>query len=109
VKTCGDKHSCCATPNVHTATPLSMLSGDVPCSQSQRTHSPTAISWRTMELFSKLFDTHFFYTIFIGMLHYPCKSIHIYITISFYIYIYLYIFIHVCMYLYIYLHICMYI
>jgi hypothetical protein len=27
-----DKHSYCATPSVHTATPLGMLSGDVPCS-----------------------------------------------------------------------------
>jgi hypothetical protein len=48
----GDKHSCCATPNVHTATPLGMLSGDVPCSQAQRTHSCTAIGWRSMELVS---------------------------------------------------------
>jgi hypothetical protein len=52
----GEKHSCCATPNVHTATRLSMLSGDVPCSQTQRTHSRTAIGWRSMELVSKLFD-----------------------------------------------------
>jgi len=37
VKTRGDKHSCCATPSVHTATPLGMLSGDVPCSQAQHT------------------------------------------------------------------------
>ena len=35
--TCGDKHWCCAIPNVHTATPLGILSGDVPCSQAQRT------------------------------------------------------------------------
>jgi len=53
----GDKHSCCATPNVHTATPLGILSGDVTCSQAQRTHSCTAIGWRSMELVSKLFDT----------------------------------------------------
>ena len=45
-----DKHSYCATPNVHTATPLGMLSGDIPCSQAQRTHSRTAIGWRSMEL-----------------------------------------------------------
>ena len=57
VKTRGDKHSCCATPNVHTATPLGMHSGDVPCSQAQCTHSHTAIGWRSMELVSKLFDT----------------------------------------------------
>jgi len=53
-ETRGDKHSCCATPNVHTASPLGMLSGDVPCSQAQRTHSHTAIGWRSMELVSKL-------------------------------------------------------
>jgi len=53
----GDKHSCCATPNVHTATPLGILSGNVPCSQVQRTHSHTAIGWCSMELVSKLFDT----------------------------------------------------
>ena len=53
----GDKHSCCATPIIHTATPLGILSGDVPCSQAQRTHSRTAIGWRSMELVSKLFDT----------------------------------------------------
>jgi len=53
----GDKHSCCATPSVHTVMPLGMLSGDVPCSQAQRTHSRTAIGWRSMELVSKLFDT----------------------------------------------------
>ena len=53
----GDKHSCCATPNVHAATPLGMLSGDVPCSQARRTHSCTAIGWRSMEQVSKLFDT----------------------------------------------------
>jgi hypothetical protein len=29
-----DKHSCCATPNVHTTTPLGTLSGDFPCSQA---------------------------------------------------------------------------
>jgi hypothetical protein len=52
----GDKHWCCATPNVHTATPLDILSGDVPCSQAQRTHSRTAIGWRSMEIVSKLFD-----------------------------------------------------
>jgi hypothetical protein len=51
------KHSCCATPIVHTATPLGMLSGDVPCSQAQRSHSRTAIGWRSMELVLKLFDT----------------------------------------------------
>ena len=34
-----------------------MLSGDVPCSQAQRTHSCTAIGWLSMELVSKLFDT----------------------------------------------------
>jgi len=55
--TCGDKHSCCATPNVHTVTPLGILSGDVPCSQAQRTHSRTAIGWCSMELVTKLFDT----------------------------------------------------
>jgi len=53
----GDKNSCCATPNVHTATPLGILSGDLPCSQAQRTHSHTAIGWRSVELVSKLFDT----------------------------------------------------
>ena len=53
----GDKHSCCATPNAHTATPLGILSGDVPCSQAHCTHSRTAISWQSMELVSKLFDT----------------------------------------------------
>jgi len=53
----GDKHSCCATHNVHTATPLGMLSGDVPCFQAQRTHSLIAIGWRSVELVSKLFDT----------------------------------------------------
>jgi hypothetical protein len=53
----GDKHSCCATLYVHTATPLGMLSGNVPCSQAQRTHSRTAIGWRSMELVLKLFDT----------------------------------------------------
>jgi len=53
----GDKHSCCATPNVHTATPLGILNGDVPCSQAQRAHSRTAIGWRSVELVSKLFDT----------------------------------------------------
>ena len=53
----GDKHSCCATPNVHTATPLGVLSSDLPCSQTQRTRSSTAIGWRSMELVSKLFDT----------------------------------------------------
>jgi len=58
MKTRGDKHSCCATPNVHTATPLGMLSGDIPCSQALRTHSHTAIGWRSMELVSKLLDTH---------------------------------------------------
>jgi hypothetical protein len=57
VKTRGDKHSCCATPNVQIATPLGMLSGDVPCSQVQHAHSRTAIGWRSMELVSKLFDT----------------------------------------------------
>jgi hypothetical protein len=57
IETHGDKHSCCATPNVHTVTPLGMLSGDVSCSQAQRTHSHTAIGWRSMELVSKLFDT----------------------------------------------------
>jgi hypothetical protein len=36
---------------------IGMLSGDVPCSQAQRTHSRTAIGWRSMELVSKLFDT----------------------------------------------------
>jgi len=34
-----------------------MLSGNVPCSQAQRTHSRTAIGWRSTELVSKLFDT----------------------------------------------------
>jgi hypothetical protein len=34
-----------------------MLSGDVPCSQEQLTHSCTAMGWRSMELVSKLFDT----------------------------------------------------
>jgi len=52
----GDKHSRCKTPNIHTATPLGILSGDVPCSQAQRTDSRTAIGWRSMELVSKLFD-----------------------------------------------------
>jgi len=55
--TCGDKHSYCATPNVHTATPLSTLSGDIPCSQAQSTHSRAAIGWWSMELVLKLFDT----------------------------------------------------
>ena len=50
-------HSFCATPNVHTAKPLGILSGDVHCSQAQPTHSHTAISWRSMELVSKLFYT----------------------------------------------------
>jgi len=61
----GDKHSCCATPNIHTATPLGILSGDVPCSQAQRTHSRTAIGWRFMALVSKRFDTP---------THTPCLS-----------------------------------
>jgi len=52
----GNKHSCCATPNLHT-TPLGTLSGEVPCSQTQCTYSHTAISWRFVELVSKLFDT----------------------------------------------------
>jgi hypothetical protein len=55
--TCGDKHWCCTTPNVHTAMPLGILSGDIPCSQPQRTHSRTAIGWCSMEPASKLFDT----------------------------------------------------
>jgi hypothetical protein len=53
----GDKHLCCATPNVHTGTPLSILSGVIPCSQAQRTHSHIAISWRSMELVLELSDT----------------------------------------------------
>jgi len=53
----GEKHSCCATPIVHTATPLSILFGDVPCSQARRTYSCTAIGWRSMKLVSKHFDT----------------------------------------------------
>jgi hypothetical protein len=53
----GDKHWCGATPSVHKATPLGILSSDIPCSQAQRTHSRTAIGWRSMELVSKLFDT----------------------------------------------------
>jgi hypothetical protein len=32
-------------------------SGDVPCSQAQRTHSRSAIRWRTVELVWELFDT----------------------------------------------------
>jgi hypothetical protein len=50
-------HSCYATPNVHTETPLSILSGDIPCYQAQRMHSRTAIGWHSMELVSKHFDT----------------------------------------------------
>jgi hypothetical protein len=53
----GDKHSCCATPIVHTATPLGTLSGDVPCSEAQRTHSRSTIRWRSVELDWELFDT----------------------------------------------------
>ena len=53
----GDKHWCCTTPNVRTATPLGILSGDVPCSKVQCRHSRTAIGWRSMELVSKRFDT----------------------------------------------------
>jgi hypothetical protein len=53
----GDKHLCCATPNVNTATPLGILSGDFPCSQVQHTHTRTAIGWQSVELVSKLFDT----------------------------------------------------
>ena len=26
----GDKHSCCATPNIHKATPRGILIGDIP-------------------------------------------------------------------------------
>jgi len=40
-----------------TATPLGILSGDVPCSQEQRMHLRTAIGWRSMELVSERFDT----------------------------------------------------
>jgi hypothetical protein len=66
----GDKHSCCATPNVHTATPLGILSGDIPCSQAQRTHSCTAIGWHSMELVSKIFytSTHIHRSCFIAFL-----------------------------------------
>jgi len=60
-----DKHAYCATPIVHTATPLGMLSGYVPCSQAQRTHSSTAIGWRSMDLASKRFDTPLFIYIYI--------------------------------------------
>ena len=52
----GEKHSRCATPNVHIATSHGILSGDVACSQAQRTYSRTAIGWRSMELVSKFFD-----------------------------------------------------
>ena len=41
-------------------TPLSILNGDVPCSQAQRTHSRTAIGWQSMELVSNLFDTRMY-------------------------------------------------
>jgi hypothetical protein len=46
-ETHGDKYLRCATPSVHTATPLGMLSGDVPCSQAQRTHSRTGTTLQT--------------------------------------------------------------
>jgi hypothetical protein len=32
----GDKNSCCATPNVHTAKPIGTMSGDIASSQSQQ-------------------------------------------------------------------------
>jgi hypothetical protein len=38
-------------------TPLGILSGNIPYSQAQCTHSRTAISWRSTEIVSKLFDT----------------------------------------------------
>ena len=51
----GDKHSCCATPNIHTATPRGVLSGDVPRSQAHRMHSRTATGSPSMEIVSRNF------------------------------------------------------
>jgi hypothetical protein len=50
-------NTCCATPNVHTVTPLGTMSGEVPCSQAQCTHSRSAIRWRSVELVWELSDT----------------------------------------------------
>ena len=70
----GDKHSCCETPNVHTATPLGTLSGDVPCSQAQRTHSCSAIRWRSVELVWELFDTPTYKTTILPVVLYWHKT-----------------------------------
>ena len=37
--------------------PLGILSGDVPCSQAQRTHARNAIGWRSVQPVWELFDT----------------------------------------------------
>jgi hypothetical protein len=50
----GDKHW---TSNVHTATPLGIMSGDVPCSLPQCMYSCTAIGWWSTETVLELFDT----------------------------------------------------
>jgi hypothetical protein len=54
----GDQYGRCVNFNVYKATPLGILSGDVPCSLSQRPHSCTAIGWCSTEPVLELFDTH---------------------------------------------------
>jgi hypothetical protein len=46
-----------------TLTPLGILSGNIPCSQAQRTHSCTAISWCSVELSLKTFWYTYIHTV----------------------------------------------
>jgi hypothetical protein len=53
----GDKNSCCATPNVHTAKPIGTISGDVASSRSQQKNIHVVPSVGGLcELVFELFD-----------------------------------------------------